>query len=86
MHPDSTTTAPSGLDATDLAIIALETKAWRYAGAKETAVRDQLGMSPTRYYQRVNALIDNPAALAHAPGPLQRLRRLREARRQQRRP
>jgi hypothetical protein len=37
-------------------------------------------MSSTRYYQVLNALIDNPAALAHDPMLVKRLRRLRSSR------
>ena len=31
---------------------------WRHAGAKEAAIREQFGLGATRYYQRLNALID----------------------------
>ena len=37
-------------------------------------------MSATRYYQVLNALIDNPAALAADPMLIKRLRRLRSQR------
>jgi hypothetical protein len=47
-------------------------------------VRDKFGMSATRYYQTLNALIDNPAALAQDPLLVKRLRRLREARQRSR--
>ena len=47
------------------------------AGAKETAIRDRFGLSPTRYYQVLNALVDRPAALAADPLLVRRLRRLR---------
>ena len=57
---------------------------WKYAGAKEAGIRDAFDESPTRYYQRLNALIDRPAALAHDPLGVRRLRRLRDARRRQR--
>ena len=53
---------------------------WKYAGAKEQAVRDQFDMSSTRYYQVLNALIDRPEALAYDPLLVRRLRRLRAAR------
>nr|WP_272941302.1 DUF3263 domain-containing protein [Kribbella flavida] len=53
---------------------------WKYAGAKEQAIRDQFQMSATRYYQVLNALIDRPEALAHDPLLVKRLRRLRAAR------
>ncbi len=57
---------------------------WRYAGAKETAIRAEFGISATRYYQILNALIDSPAALAADPMLVRRLRRLRATRRRAR--
>lgn len=68
------------LDERDRAILDFERQWWRYAGAKEQAVRDLFGMSATRYYQVLNALIDRPAALAHDPMLVKRLRRLRASR------
>jgi hypothetical protein len=53
---------------------------WRQAGAKETAIRDRFGVTPTRYYQVLNALVDRPDALAADPLLVSRLRRLRRAR------
>lgn len=70
-----------GLDERDLAVLALEGRQWRTAGAKERAIREELGLSSTRYYQLLNALLDRPEALAHAPVLVNRLRRIREARR-----
>ena len=61
-------------------ILAFERQWWRYAGAKEQAIRDQFGLSATRYYQLLNKLLDNPAALAADPVLVKRLRRLRSAR------
>jgi hypothetical protein len=74
----------AGLDERDLAILAFERQWWRYAGAKEQAVREQFDLSPTRYYQVLNALIDRPEALVADPMLVKRLRRLRTARREQR--
>lgn len=64
----------------DRQILAFERQWWRYAGAKEQAIRDLFGMSATRYYQVLNALIDEPAALRHDPMLVKRLRRLRATR------
>ena len=64
----------------DREILSFERHWWQFAGAKEQAVRDTFAMSATRYYQRLNALIDNPAALAFDPLLVKRLRRLRQAR------
>lgn len=74
----------AGLDERDLAILVFERQWWRYAGAKEQAVREQFDLSPTRYYQVLNALIDRPEALVADPMLVKRLRRLRAARREQR--
>ena len=65
-------------------ILAFERQWWKYAGAKEQAVREQFAMSATRYYQVLNALIDSPDALAFDPLLTKRLRRLRSARQRQR--
>lgn len=76
---------PAGeLTERDRAILAFERRWWRYAGAKEQAIRERLGMSATRYYQLLNAALDKPAALAHDPLLVKRLRRLRSARQRQR--
>lgn len=58
---------------------------WKYAGAKEQAIRERFGVSATRYYQWLNALIERPEALAAAPTTVKRLRRLRDQRRRTRR-
>jgi hypothetical protein len=61
-------------------ILAFERQWWKYAGAKEQAVRELFDMSTTRYYQVLNALIDRPEALAHDPMLVKRLRRMRQSR------
>lgn len=58
---------------------------WKYAGAKEAAIRELFDESTTRYYQRLSVLLERPDALAHDPMTVRRLRRLREARAQARR-
>lgn len=69
---------------TETQILAFEHLRWKYAGAKESAIRDRFDMSSTRYFQVLNALIDRPEALAHDPLLVSRLRRLRAARQGQR--
>lgn len=64
--------------------MALEQSWWKYAAAKETVIREQFGESATRYYQRLNALIDREDAEAEYPLLVRRLRRLRESRRVER--
>ena len=72
------------LSARDRAVLAFERQWWRFAGAKETAIRESFGMSATRYYQVLNALIDRPEALVADPLLVRRLRRMRAARQRQR--
>lgn len=64
----------------DRRILEFERQWWKYAGAKEQAIRDLFDMSATRYYQILNNLIDAPAALAFDPMLVKRLRRLRASR------
>ncbi|MGW0869709.1 DUF3263 domain-containing protein [Streptomyces sp. NPDC002740] len=65
-------------------ILALERRGFSGPGAKERAIREELDLSPVRYYQLLNALLDDPRALAHDPVTVNRLRRVREARRGER--
>ena len=76
----ATTSATSGLSERDEQVLAFERQWWKYAGAKESAIRELFDMSATRYYQVLNALIDDPAALAHDPMLIKRLRRMRSSR------
>jgi len=70
----------AGLSERDEQVLAFERQWWKYAGAKESAIRELFDMSATRYYQVLNALIDDPAALAHDPMLIKRLRRMRSSR------
>ncbi|NJP31551.1 DUF3263 domain-containing protein [Micromonospora thermarum] len=74
-----------GLTERERGILDFEQQWWRHAGAKEQAIRDRFGLSATRYYQLLNALLDNPAALAAEPVLVGRLRRLRSSRARNRR-
>ncbi len=72
--------SPDELSERDQQVLAFERQWWKYAGAKEQAIRELFDMSATRYYQVLNALIDSPAALAHDPMLVKRLRRMRASR------
>ena len=63
----------------DRAILDFEGEWRRHAGAKEEAIRADLGLSPARYYQLLGRLIDTADAQAHDPMLVKRLRRLRDA-------
>ncbi|WP_405856117.1 DUF3263 domain-containing protein [Streptomyces sp. NBC_00090] len=74
----------SGLGERERALLAVERRSWPGPGAKERAVREGLGLSPTRYYQLLNALLDDPRALEHDPVTVNRLRRVRAGKQQRR--
>jgi hypothetical protein len=77
-----------GMSVTDVAalsdrdrqVLEFERQWWKYAGAKEQAVRDLFDMSATRYYQVLNALLDHPSAMEFDPMLVKRLRRMRSSR------
>lgn len=69
------------MDDIDKAILEIESQHWRHIGTKEAAIRDRLGMSPTRYYQRLSRLVQQPEAANHAPVTTSRLRALQDRRR-----
>ncbi len=64
----------------DRSLLAFESQWWQRPGAKEQAIRDRFGITPTRYMQLLNRLIDEPGALAYDPVVVNRLRRIRERR------
>ena len=70
----------SSLSDLEVRILDFEGNWWRYAGAKEAAIKDLFDLSAPRYYQLLNDLIDRDDALAASPMLVKRLRRLREAR------
>lgn len=63
------------------AVLDFERLRWKFPGARESAIRQRFGWSPTRHGQVLNRLVDDPAALAYDPQLVNRLRRLRDARR-----
>jgi len=68
----------------DRAILDFERGCWRLPSPKGAAIRAHLDLSPTRYYQLLGALLDDPAALAYDPLVVRRLRRARAQRRRAR--
>ena len=69
---------------TETAALVLAAQHYRYPAARDTHALERLGMSPVRFAQVVDALLDRPDALAAMPREVNRLRRLRDARRAQR--
>ncbi|UNX55289.1 DUF3263 domain-containing protein [Georgenia sp. TF02-10] len=83
-HAEAAASGPHALTDTEREILAFERQWWKYAGAKETAIRELFDMSATRYYQVLNQLLDSEAALAADPMLVKRLRRMRSARQRER--
>ena len=73
-----------GLSDRDIAVLDFERSWWKHAGVKEQAIRDRFEMSATRYYQILNDLLENPAAMTYDPILVKRLKRLRTYRQRQR--
>jgi hypothetical protein len=77
--------APSrALSDRDARILEFEREWWRRGGAKEASIRDQFGLGVTEYYQALNALLDDDAALRRDPLLVKRLRRMRDSRQRMR--
>ncbi|MFT4397915.1 DUF3263 domain-containing protein [Gordonia lacunae] len=57
---------------------------WNHSGNQADAIRTEFDLSVTRFWQRVNTLLDDPEALAYAPQLVNRLRRIRSTRAQRR--
>jgi hypothetical protein len=69
-----------GLSRREVEVLAFERQWWKYAGAKEKAIREKFDMSSTRYYQILNQLIDKQEAMQADPMLVKRLRKMRTAR------
>jgi hypothetical protein len=74
----------TALDERARAILDFERAWWQGDGPKEHQIRARFRLSPARYYQLLNRLVDSPEALRYDPMLVRRLRRLRTARRRQR--
>lgn len=64
----------------EIKMLDFERQWWRYAGAKESAIKELFDLTPPAYYQMLNNLIDREDALSAEPILVKRLRRLRESR------
>jgi len=73
-----------GLMSRDRAILDFERCWWTRTGPKEAAIRSELGVSGTCYYERLRALLEDPSAYEYDPLLVKRLQRQRERRRRER--
>lgn len=62
----------------DRSLLHFEREWWSKPGAKAASIRARFDLTETAYYQRLNRLIDNPAAVEADPLVVNRLRRLRD--------
>lgn len=69
-----------GLSERDRAVLDIAGRTWSGPGPRERAIRERLGMSPTAYFQLLNALLDEESALRYAPVTVNRLRASRARR------
>lgn len=81
---DGHVTAPDGLSADDRRFLDFAALRWNHGGNQADTIRSEFDMSVTRFWQRVNTLLDDPEALAYAPQLVNRLRRIRSTRAQRR--
>jgi hypothetical protein len=49
---------------------------WRYKGQQDEAIRREFGITPTKFWQAIRALITRPEALAYDPVTVHRLERV----------
>ncbi|MBM3656297.1 MAG: DUF3263 domain-containing protein [Actinobacteria bacterium] len=64
----------------EIKVLDFERQWWKYAGAKDAAIKELFGLSTQGYYELLNNLIDREDALDASPLLVKRLRRLRQAR------
>jgi hypothetical protein len=70
----------SNLSDLEVRILDFERQWWKYAGAKDAAIKELFDLSTRNYYELLNNLIDREDALTASPLLVKRLRRLRQAR------
>ena len=85
MESQGMTTSSEGISSPRLSeletrVLEFEKQWWRYAGAKESSIKELFNLTPPAYYQLLNNLIDREEALLAQPMLVKRLRRLRESR------
>lgn len=68
----------------DLEVLEFARASWRYVGARDNAILERFGHLATRYFQRLDALLDHPQAAAYNPTHVRQLLQLRQARVNQR--
>ena len=67
------TVMPDPLTPDQAAVLAMARRRFRYPGARDEAIRRELGLSPWQYTQRLLALTRVPAAWEAEPNLMKRL-------------
>ena len=70
----------------DRAILDFAKTAPRHPGHLVNKVRETFDMGNTTYHQKLNRLLDHPAAMEYDPVTVKRYQRIRESRQARRRP
>lgn len=73
--------AGNSLSELELRILEFEHRWYRHRGEKHVALSREFGISPIRYFQILNQIIDKPEAVVLEPTLVNRLRRMRDSRR-----
>lgn len=74
-----------GLNLMDRRVLDFAARTYDSNGRRDAAITAELAMTPTKYHQRLNSLVDTPAAERYAPVVVHRRRRLRHHHRRRRR-
>ncbi|WP_420179706.1 DUF3263 domain-containing protein [Paenarthrobacter sp. TA1.8] len=61
------------------AMLDLAGEHFKHAGSLDSAAMDRFGMTPTRYWQEVNRLIQTEAAVAYRPATVAHLKTRRRS-------
>lgn len=64
------------MDDIDRRILQFEHRYYRHAGRREADIQTEIGISPTRYAQRLSYLLRDPEAWLSDPLVMKRLRRI----------
>lgn len=64
---------------TQKAMLDLASEKFKYAGSLDSVAMERFGMTPTRYWQEINVLIQTEAAVAYRPAAVAQLKTRRRS-------
>lgn len=68
----------TGLSDQDREVLDFAKQWWKYPGARHEALLEKFDYGPTTFFQKLNRIIDDPAAMEHDAQTVNRYRRIRE--------